>query len=377
MPRGGITTLTPVCRGGVSPSLPVTRIFRIRLEGDVRPRQQHASQKGHSSAEAVTLDNSAITEILALGLTLFGLCIFYENDHTARNRKRWTLLLHVRLDGLRDCEAVAKESRWPSPTFWPGFFQGLVLGEASGHGSELPVCSCLGSVRRHPDQKFEARFQMLVPNALFPDNMLTDAGESKRVQLERSSTFRTYMCDGVYDCHPSKTKVPRDEDTCGRPGSTVAIRATRVPWCSERPKCTSETSKASSVALTNSSHDISHADGCAGNRYHHHSTREAATAVKCSIPRCVRTFGHPRASPLQRWKVTMDEATRLASDRALSGQYEEKTLRTSRLRPELAPRMDEATHDELLQKSSEFREFAAQLQPDGSMSGKRLESTAW
>lgn len=335
-------------------------------------------RNGHSAAVVVTLDQSATTEILALGLTLFGLSIYYENDHTARDKKTVERFSSTaRLDGLGDCEDIAKESAMAfsdlrSLTNTEDTFLKKLRGAAQDH----QFCSCLGSVRRHPDDSFEAHaFGMLVPNALFPDDMLTDAErESKRKQTERSTTFRTYMCDGVYDCHPSKTKVPREErpvDGQGAPWryerlvSALVFGKGQVYFGHERGEYGVDVDDffpTTSLVLNDA----------LGTRTTLEQRRDAATSVlRCNIPRAVRTFGHPNASPLQRFKDVTTNTPHRASrliETFVAGM-EERTLRDFRgyARKHVAPCMVRAAHDELKEKSQEFREYAAQILPDGTL----------
>ena len=239
-------------------------------------------------------------------------------------------------------------------------------------------------MRRQPKKsketfkKLEAHaFGMLVPNALFPDDMLTEAErESKRVQETESSTgrFRTYMCDGVYDCHPSKTKTLRGESTeDGQEApwlydmivSALVFGKGQVYFEDEQGRYgvnANDFFPTTSLSLTDALGDRTTLD----------QRREAATTVlKCNIPRCVRTFGHPNASPLQRLRdVTMNtphRAERLIE--TFGSSMQEKTLKDFRgyAQGRLASCMNKDTQDKLLQRSSEFREFAAQIQPDGSM----------
>lgn len=167
---------------------------------------------GHMKTSTLSYSEEKMSEILALGLTLHGLSIFYESDHTVRDEKvieRFSST--ARLDGLGDCEDIAKES-------------GMVISDLKNNTSEVidmfmsrlkmvamgyQYCICLGTVRRSPGRDFEAHaFGMLIPNALFPDEMLTETEQiCKQKQNDSMQVFRSYMCDGVYDCHPTKKKV--------------------------------------------------------------------------------------------------------------------------------------------------------------------------
>lgn len=339
-------------------------------------------RKGHSVADVLTLDKSEVTEILALGLTLFGLSIYYENDHTARDKKTVERFSSTaRLDGLGDCEDIAKESALAfSDLRSLENTEDTFLMKLRGAALDHQFCSCLGSVRRHASKSFEAHaFGMLVPNALFSDDMLTETErESKKRQTERFDTFRTYMCDGVYDCHPSKVKVPREEFTVDGQGAPWRYEYLVSAFVFGKGQVYFDGGKGSygvnandffpttSVSLKNALGTVTTLE----------QRREAATAVlRCNIPRTVRTFGHPNASPLQRFRdVTINtphRASRLIETFVAS--TEEKTLRDLRgwAQDRSAPCLNDAAHNELLKLSEEFREHAAQIQPDGALVERR------
>lgn len=342
-------------------------------------------KKGHSSTELFALDNPAIAEILALGLTLFGLSIFYENDHTARSMKTVERFSSTaRLDGIGDCEDIAKESAMAFSDLLALHSQDSFLKKLRSVAQNYQFCSCLGSVRRSPEKKIEAHaFGMLVPNALFPDTMLTDAErETKRVQRTTpDSAMRTYMCDGVYDCHPSKTKVPRGEATND---------GQEAPWEYEHIVSAFVFGKGqvyfgdkqnrygvkakdfypnASIVHEGEAYTLTDALG--------HSTtleqrREAAEAVLVSnIPRQVRMFDHPNAPPVQRFKdVTVNTPYRASRFlQTFGATMEERTLKDFQgfAQGRLAPCMTPESFDTLVEKTSGFSEFAGQIQPDGAL----------
>lgn len=342
-------------------------------------------KKGHSSVGTIMLDDSAISEILALGLTLFGLSIFYENDHTARSMKTVERFSSTaRLDGLGDCEDIAKESAMAFSDILVLDSQDSFLQKLRRVAQNYQFCSCLGSVRRSPDKKIEAHaFGMLVPNALFPDEMLTDAErETKRVQRNTSfEKIKTYMCDGVYDCHPSKPKVPREEnmvDGQGAPWRYEHIvsafvfgkgqvyfgdEQNRYGISAERffPECSLFRDEGDAYTLTDA----------LGNGTTLEQRREAAAAVLMSnIPRRVRMFDHPNAPPLQRFKdVTVNTPHRASRLMETFGTMEERTLKDFQgyAQGRLAACMTPETFDTLVDKTREPSEFAGQIQPNGDL----------
>ena len=173
----------------------------------------------------------SLNDVLALGVTLFGLSIFYEMDHTVRSNKIVERFSSgARRDGLGDCEDVAKESAMAFGDLkTTDFGSDLFMRPLGIIAKAFQFCICLGAVRRSVDRDIEAHaFGLLVPNALFPDDMLTpEEKKIKEVQINEigSMKFRTYMCDGVYSCHPTKKK-----DTNG----SSTILSQEAPWKYEK-----------------------------------------------------------------------------------------------------------------------------------------------
>jgi hypothetical protein len=113
----------------------------------------------------------------------------------------------ARLDGIGDCEDIAKESAlvFGDLIALNVSDRGALLGQLAARAKQFQFCICLTTVQRHNQGDLEAHaFGMLLPNSVFPNTMLTR--EEQDAETITPGNRVSYMCDGVYVCHPSKKK---------------------------------------------------------------------------------------------------------------------------------------------------------------------------
>jgi hypothetical protein len=340
------------------------------------------STGAHTTAAALGYTDTRVCEILALGLTLFGLSIFYENDHTVRGTSVERFSSTARLDGLGDCEDIAKESALAFGdllTFKRS--DNIFLSCDRAKAAQFQFGICLATIRRKPGDKMEAHaFGMLIPNVIFPDEMLTEA---EKESLDQSQSLATYLCDGVYDCHPTKAKICRGTMTAG---GVVAHDEQLAPWNYEHI--------VSAFVYNKGEVYFTHHDNTQGYGIHFDSVfphvkhdvvcinalgqkastaerRQAAAAVlACNLPRATRTFGFETQSPADRLDLVVSET----KNRALRMQVTFDSMhsgvrsRFARLHKHLrAPCLSQDAFTELRANTSKYKETAFQVRDDGTL----------
>lgn len=151
--------------------------------------------------------------VVALGLSIFGQSITYLLDKNTHGIPVERFSSTARLDGVGDCEDMAKESALAYGDLvkiseldenkyndTP-----LMLIKLSSTARCFQFCIVLSTVRRTSDAGFLAHaFGMMIPNGLFPPDYLEQSTATS------TTDRKTFMCDGTYDCHPTKHKRSKD-----------------------------------------------------------------------------------------------------------------------------------------------------------------------
>jgi hypothetical protein len=141
------------------------------------------------------IDNLAL---MAFGLTMFGLSISYTPDiHYGSGHTIERFSSNARLDGIGDCEDIAKEvcmahadlCKLSESTFRTLEF--VTLKTAAKSYTSIIV---IGTIRRPSNEMQAHAFCMLVPNEYFD----TD---------DRPVYRETLLCDGTYPCYPTANGV--------------------------------------------------------------------------------------------------------------------------------------------------------------------------
>ena len=152
-------------------------------------------------------------EWLATGLMIFGKSVQYQGDRTVDSSEiveRFSST--ARLDGLGDCEDIAKETAMAHADLiaiegeWARAKKitetcvdmCALVEEAKKYVCAIALCT----VRRSEDSRIEAHaFAMLLPKCAFSDH---EGGRDSRA--DRSA----FVADGTYPCDPSSKNVPRE-----------------------------------------------------------------------------------------------------------------------------------------------------------------------
>lgn len=320
-----------------------------------------------------------VAAVVALGLGMFGQSITYERDVTVRGVAVERFSSTARLDGVGDCEDMAKESA-------------LAFGDLVAHEASVDLalyrlsetarlfqfCTCLATVRRHPGGGLEAHaFGMMIPNGAFPAELLTSDERARYVTRDRA----TYACDGVYDCHPTKVKISKHAGREPRAGEQAA------PW--EYAHVVSAfVFNRGEVYFRSSSRrgtygvpfsklfptmdaDVECVDALGVDS---EALRRAATLVlRSNLPRATRTFGFETLTPVARFdQVVADTKDRAAHIlKTFDAMSATSRRRFERLGDQLrAPCVDAAAFDELRVATTAYAETAFQVDRDGRTTAK-------
>jgi len=333
----------------------------------------------HTAANIMMLQVRDKDSILALGLTLFGMAIFYENDHTAKGVSVERFSSTARLDGLGDCEDIAKESALAFGdlvTF--NRADNLFLCALSARAAQFQFCICLGAVQRRTGGEFEGHaFGLLIPNAMFPKELLTD---DEAANLNPSDVHYTYLCDGVYDCHPTKKKISRKNDGILEPGqqfgpfaythivSAFVFNKGEVFFTQDKRH------KVYGVSFDDIFPRIAEGVQCVnalGTRASLAERHAAATSVlHANIPRAVRTYGRETQTPMDRFEAVVLETDNRSNriQNTFDNMNPKMLVRFQRLEKKLrAPCLTQSAFTELRSNTTKFAETAFQIYDDGSL----------
>jgi hypothetical protein len=339
------------------------------------------NKTAHPPPSVLSYDEKRLNEVLSLGLTLFGLSIYYELDHTARaNKTIERFSSTARLDGIGDCEDIAKESALAF-----GDLKALdradneLLALLRMQARKFQFCICLCTVKRKSGGKLEAHaFGMLIPNEVFPEEMLSSA---ELANLSRGDR-RTYTCDGVYTCHPSKKKVSRHMPRLLSLNSDEQI----APW---------EYQHVVSAFVYNKGQVFFHHEGdrgtygasfdalfprieddivcvnALGSRASVVERKVAANSVlRSNLPRATRMFGSESQTPIGRLDLVMAETggralSMISTFDQMNDLTRRKILRlSSHLR---APCLSQPSFNELIKNTEQGKEVAFQVKSDGAL----------
>jgi hypothetical protein len=283
---------------------------------------------GQKDTSVNALTNEQFDEILALGLTLFGLSIGFQNDSTVQGTLVERFSSTARLDGVGDCEDKAKESALVFGDLLAfDDHNCALLTKLCARAKKFQFCICLTTVRRYSLGPLEAHaFGMLLPNSVFPQTMLT------RVEIDTENQFpgnrMSYMCDGVYDCHPTKKKVrfsdfrPENLDNQLAPWNYRHIVSAFVYGKGEVYFTQSSNLNKYGVQADNLFPNVNNKVVVVDAHGPKSSLAERTAAAKrtlaSNLPRTLRAFEKPEQTPLQRFKESVRDTPNRAEKIAIN-----------------------------------------------------------
>lgn len=313
-------------------------------------------------------DKNKIDEVISLGLTLFGLSIFYENDRTARGAAVERISSTARLDGTGDCEDIAKESSLAYGDVVAYKGKNMVMSTLSSRAMQFKFCICLGNVQRGGNRRSEAHaFGMLIPNSVFPygNGGLSDLARRK-----------TYMCDGVYPCHPTKRK-----ESSGNPGSAYQIAPWKYGYVSSafvfdvgevffRYKGKDTYGVLLDHIFPHVCDNVECVDALGSGASCDERRAAAVSILASNIPRATRTYGYEAQTIVNRFEQVVAETY----DRSINFQktFDSMSIQTRIKFKKLenhsrTPCLKKASYDKLDEQTEQHEEMAFQVNDEGSL----------
>lgn len=328
-------------------------------------------------ANLLSLSSIQKDEILALGVTLFGMSIFFADDRTLDRVQVERFSSTARLDGIGDCEDITKESAMAFGDIHAYRDTDVLLAMMAHRSRRFQYCICLGTVRRPDSDCIESHaYGMLIPNCVFPEDMLTEEELEQAKYDARNSQecLRTYLCDGVYDCHPSKEKTTEVDVvekqsitwTYGFVASAFVYNKGQV-YFTHRSKTSSYGVQFSSL-FPRVHRDIRCVNALGDGVTFMDRRAAAADVLMSNVPRALRTFQRNSQTPMDRFETvvceTKDRAKNILS--TFDNMCITEQRRFNRLAVHMrAPVIDPESFDELFSHTSKRSEMAFQIDSRG------------